>query len=308
MKMQKRKSGLIAIAIVVIAAGTMYSCSKKSAPSLPKIGPYDNSNQVASANLLAHWTFDGTDNETISGTAPTKSVGNSFTTGVKGQALSLSNGYLLFPTITALSSANAIPSVTVSLWINVDNRDTVASSFFALTGLTSVQTDWNQGPVNVYAETGHPTAYDDTLVLHGAFHSYAGGNYNLGGDNINDYGIRGTDFQTVLGTKKWVHYVMRYDGTGSNIDLFANGVRVSNNQFRNRTTGNPAVGIGPITLNTPTQVLIGGFPSLATGYTLAPNYGFESMLTGDIDEVRVYNAALQDTDIGYLYQLELAGR
>src|SRR5450432_1004254 len=208
MKMQKRRSGLIAIAIVVIAAGTMYSCSKKSSPSLPKIGPYDNSDQVASANLLAHWTFDGTNNEDKSGVGPTKAVGNSFVTGIKGQALNLSKGYLLYPTIAALSSANAIPSVTVSLWINVDNRDSVATTFFALTGLTSVQPDWNQGPLNIYAETGHNhTTYDDTLVLHSAFHSYSGGNYNLGGDNINDYGIRGTDFQTVHGTNKWVHYV-----------------------------------------------------------------------------------------------------
>src|SRR6202030_783436 len=115
-------------------------------------------------------------------------------------------------------------------------------------GLTSVQPDWNQGPLNVYVETGHPAAFDDTLDLHSAFHTYSGGNYNLGGDNINDYGVRGTDFQTVHGAKKWIHYVMRYDATGSNIDLFANGVRVSNNNFRNRTTGTPPVGIGPIVL------------------------------------------------------------
>jgi Concanavalin A-like lectin/glucanases superfamily len=307
MKMQ-RKFSLITACIAVIAVAFISSCSSKSTPALPKIGPYDNSDQVAATSLLAHWTFDGTNNEKISGKAPTTAVGNSFVTGVKGQALSLANGYLLYPTITALSSANAIPSVTVSLWVNVDNNGTTASSLFCLTGLTSVQPDWNQGPLNVYVETGHPVATDDTLALHSAFHSYSGGNYNLGGDNINDYGVRGTDFQTVLGAKKWVHYVMRYDATGSNIDIFANGVRVSNNNFRTRTTGTPPVGIGPIVMNTPTQVLIGGWPNSATGYTNSPLQTFEGLLTGQIDEVRVYNIALQDTDIGYLYQLELAGR
>jgi hypothetical protein len=308
MKKQRRNSGLIAACAVIVLVGTMSSCSKKSTPALPKIGPYDNSNQIASSNLLAHWTFDGTNNETISGTAPTKTVGATFVTGVKGQALNLASGYLLYPTIAALSTANAIPSVTVSLWVNVDNNGATATNVFALTGLTSVQPDWNQGPLNVYMETGHPVATDDTLVLHSAFHSYSGGNYNLGGDNINDYGVRGTDFQTVHGTKKWVHYVMRYDATGSNIDLFANGVRVSNNNFRNRTTGAPPVGIGPIVLNTPTQVLIGGFPNSATGYTNSPLQTFEGLMVGQVDEVRVYNIAMQDTDIGYLYQLELAGR
>jgi Concanavalin A-like lectin/glucanases superfamily len=307
MKRQFWNLGFLVITCL-LAVGLITSC-KKSNNTLPKIGPYDNSDQVASSNLLAHWTFDNTYNEVKSNTAPTKSVGASFTSGVKGQALALNNGYLLYPTIPALSSANALSGgVTVSLWVKVDNNGTTASSFFALTGATGTQTDWNQGPLNVYAETGHSTAYDDTLVLHSAFHTYANGNYNIGGDNINDFGTRGTDFQTVLGAKKWIHYVMRYDPSGSNIDLFANGVRVSNNNFRTRQVGNPPVGIGPIVINPPTQVLIGGWPNATTGYNLSPVQPFEGLLTGDIDEIRVYNIPLQDSDIGYLYQLELAGR
>jgi hypothetical protein len=308
MKTTKRKVSLLIVATSVLLAGATFSCKKSSTATLPKIGPYDNADQVSSATLLAHWSFDGSNAEAISGTAPTTANGASFTTGVKGQALSLASGFLVYPTITKLSSAAAIASVTVSMWIKVDNTGGAANSFFALTQPLAVQTDWNQGPINMYAENGRPAAYDDTLVLHAAFHSYSGGNYNLGGDNINDFGVRGTDFQTVLGTKKWVHYVMRYDGAGSNIDIFANGVRVSNNNFRNRTTGNPPVGIGPITINTPTQVLIGAWPNADAGYTLSPVQTFQGKLTGQIDEIRVFGSALQDTDIGYLYQLELAGR
>ena len=315
MKTSKAKFNLLLTGIALVAVGAISSCKKDSTTTLPKIGPYDNSNQVASANLKAHWTFDGTNNETIAGTAPITSVGASFVTGENGfgQALHLTNGYLLYPTIAALSTANAISSVTVSLWINVDNSGTAkASSFFALTQPTTVQADWNKGPLNVYAENNKPLAYDDTLVLHSAFHLYtplpAPGNYNIGGDNINDYGVRGTDFQTVLGTKKWVHYVMRYDGTGSFIDLFANGVRVSNNNFRFRGIGTPAVGIGPIVINTPTQVVIGGWPNADAGYLLSAVQPFQGLLTGSIDNIRVFNTAMLDSDIGYLYQLELAGR
>ena len=101
---------------------------------------------------------------------------------------------------------------------------------------------------------------------------------------------------------------MVYDGAGSNIDLYANGVLVSNKNFRNRTTGTPPVGIGPITLSTPTQVLIGGWPNAATGYTKSTAQTWQGLYTGGIDEVRVYNKALSGTDIGYLYQLESAGR
>jgi hypothetical protein len=307
MRQVKLKTAVLA-GIALIGIGTITSCKSDKA-SLPKIGPYDNSNQVASANLLAHWTFDGTYAEEKSGKTPTTSVGASFTTGIKGQALHLVNGYLIYPTIPALSSANALSSVTVSMWVNVNNNGSKATSFFALTQPTSVQADWNQGPLNIYAETSKdPLTYNDTLVLHSAFHTYSGGNYNIGGDNINDYGVRGTDFQTVKGTNRWVHYVMQYNGNTSNIDLYADGVRVSNNNFRNRTTGTPPVGIGNIVMNTPTQVIIGGWPNSDAGYSLSAAQVWQGLMTGSIDEIRVYNTAIAETDIGYLYQLEKAGR
>ncbi|UAY51561.1 LamG domain-containing protein [Ferruginibacter albus] len=302
----KNRIFISAMSILSIAIfGT--SCSKDNS-TLPPVNGYNASNDVASSSLLAHWTFDGTNNETISGTAPSTSNGASFGTGIKGQGLSLNNGYILYPTIAALSSANALGSFTVSAWINTDNRDTLASSVFALTKTTSAQTDWNDGPINMYVETvkNHLT-YDDTLVLHGAFATYPGG-IRAGGDNINDYGVRGVDFQTVLGTKKWVHYVLRYDGAGSNIDIYANGTRVSNNNFRFRGAGTPAVGLGALVMPVPTQVLIGGWPSATTGFTNSAAQTWQGLFVGSIDEVRVYNKSLSDLEIGSLYQLELAGR
>lgn len=285
------------------------SSCKDNNQKLPQIDGFDNSDQVASDHLLAHWTFDGTLNEAISGTAPTTSVGNSFTDGIKGQALDLSQGYVLYPTIDNLSGENAIPSVTVSAWINIDNNGSTASSIFALTQSTSTQSDWNTGPINMYAETGHPVATDDTLALHAAFSTYIDGT-RYGGDNINDYGVRGTDFQTVLGTNQWVHYVMRYDGNESNIDIYADGVRVSNDKFRHRTynPGSGDVGIGPIAINSATQVLLGGWPNADAGFSNSAAQTWQGMLTGKIDEVRVYNEALSDSDIGALYDLEKAGR
>ena len=299
---------VILIVTALLGLFILNACSKSSTAKLPPINGYNTSNDVASASLLAHWTFDGTNNETISGTAPSVTTGASFSTGVKGQALTLANGYLVFPTIPKLSSANAISSVSVSCWVNTDNRDSLASSVFAITKATGAQTDWNDGPVNVYLETGkNHLTYDDTLVLHSAFATYSTGS-RQGGDNINDYGVRGTDFQTVHGTKKWVHYVMRYDASGSNIDIYANGVRVSNNNFRNRTTGTPPVGLGAIVSPTPTQVLIGAFPNAAVGYAGSATQAWQGLYVGSIDEIRVYNVALTDLEIGSLYQLELVGR
>lgn len=292
---------------MIVAVGLIGSCSDDS--KLPAVNGYNNSDEIAADNLLAHWTFDDTYNEDISSTAPATKTGDSFVTGIKGKGLHLNNGFLRYPTIDALSSANAIPSVTVSAWVNITNNNSTASSIFCLTQALATQTDWNTGNINMYAETGKPLTKNDTLVLHAAFATYIDGT-RYGGDNINDYGVRGTDFQTLKGTGRWVHYVMRYNGAESNIDIYADGVRISNNNFRHRTynPGSGDVGLGNITCSTPTLVLIGGWPNSDCGYTNSAAQTWQGKLTGDIDEIRVYSKALTDLEIGSLFALETDGR
>lgn len=303
----KQISAWVLAGAVMITVFT--SCSKSDdTATLPSIGGYNSSNDVASSNLLAHWTFDGTNSEDISKTAPSNNSNATFTTGQKGQALQLNAGYLLYPTITKLSSASAIPSVTVSAWINTANNGKTAASVFALTQALTAQTDWNKGPINMYIDANAHPATSDTLQLHSAFHSYQNGNFDVGGDNVTGFGLAdaGKTYQVVKGANKWVHYVMVYDGSASTIDLYANNVLVSNSTYRKRDKD--GVPTGNIVLPTTTQVLIGGWPSPSTGYTNSTNQTWQGMYTGSIDEIRVYSKALSTADIGALYQLESAGR
>ncbi|HMK02767.1 MAG TPA: hypothetical protein VK489_01195 [Ferruginibacter sp.] len=305
--MKNNFNNLKIAALLVLAAGLINtSCTKadygddftKGDPP-PVPGGFTNSSQVAAANLLAYWNFDGSNKETKSSIAPTVESNASFVTGVKGQALHLNAGYVLYPTINALSSTNAIASCTVSMWVNFANNGSQASEFFALTQTPAAQTDWLT-ILNVAAETGRPFG-SENLVFHSWIGTYPGGNRN-GGDNINDYGNAGVDFQIVPKANQWVQYMMRYDGVAETIDLFANNIRVSNNNFRVRT------GLGPIISPTPTQVLLGGFPTMATGFPLSGNQSWQALLTGSIDELRVYSKALTDVEISALYQLEKQGR
>lgn len=285
------------------------SCKKEDGVAqLPAIGGYNTSDEVAATNLLAHWTFDGTNNEAISGTAPSNSSNAAFTTGKKGQALQLNSGFLLYPTITKLSSASAIPSVTVSAWINTANNGKTASSIFALTQVLAAQTDWNAGPINMYIDANAHPASSDTLQLHAAFHSYQNGNFDVGGDNVTGFGLAdaGKTYQVVKGANKWVHFIMVYNGSASTVDLYADNVLVSNSTYRLRDyKGTPT---GNIVLPTSTQVLIGGWPSASTGYTKSPNQTWQGLYTGSIDELRVYSRVLAPAEIGALFQLESAGR
>ena len=312
MKKFSMKNVSLILAGTFLFSAAITSCKdKKTDVVLPPIGGYNTSNDVAAANLKGHWTFDGNANESISSTAPSTSLRSSFVAGIKGQAVKLDSGYILYPTITALSATN-LGSVTVSMWINTDNQGngTRPTGVFALTLGATAQTDWNSGPINMYLENGRPATYDDTLVLHSAIATYGSG-ARVGGDNINDYGVRETDFKTVLGTNKWVQYILRYDGTGSFLDLYANGVLVSNNNFRFKYTGAlPGVGFGPLVLpaSTQTQVLVGGFPNDTNGFPMSPIQGFQGLYRGSIDELRYYDKALSPDEITALYQLELAGR
>src|SRR3954464_199307 len=81
-------------------------CSKKD--ELPAIDGYNNSNDVASSNLLAHWSFDSNNNENISNTAPKATFGTvGSTTGQIGKALQLTKGVVVFPPIAKINDANA---------------------------------------------------------------------------------------------------------------------------------------------------------------------------------------------------------
>lgn len=300
MKTSKISLGVLA---GVLTAGIFFaSCSKDDSPSLPPIGGYNSADEVATSNLVAYWGFNGDNKEGKSGVAPDKSENASFATGIKGQALSLSNGYLRYPTIAGLNSANGFASFTATAWVNAKNKDKGASSIFALNEALATQADWG-GAMGLILETASYKPASDTLVLKGILGQYSGP-VRAGHDNLNNFGVMGTDYQVVKGAGKWTQIVVKYDAATSTIDVYGNGVLVSNKNFRLRNDGK----LGPLVFPTSTTVLVGGFANSSTGYTKSPIQDWQSLFNGQIDEIRVYNKALSDGDISALYQLELAGR
>lgn len=272
--------------------------TKGDPPPVP--GGFTNSSQVAAANLLAYWSFDVNSYEVKSNTKPDSMVNTIASTGIKGNGLTFNQGFLSYPTIPALSTPNAVGSCTVSLWLKFANNGSKLTSFFALSRNVNVETSWLT-ILNVASETGNHPASDENLYFHSWIGNYASGNRN-GGDNINDFGVAGTDYQIFPGANKWVQYIMRYDGATSTIDLFANNILVSNKNFRVRT------GLGSLVAPIPTRVVLGAFPNSSTGFTNSPTEGFHGKYTGSMDEVRVYSKALTDVEISALFQLERQGR
>ncbi|QIP12332.1 LamG domain-containing protein [Spirosoma aureum] len=281
----------------VVMSTVFTSCKKEDTPSLPDIGGYASSNDIASASLLAHFPFDGNNIERKSGTAGT-ALNASFTTGAsgQGQALNLNAGYVSFPALSALTSASSLPSFTISAWVNVKNNGTSPSSFVTIARAG----EW-AGSVNLLAETGQRKATSDTLNVKGLLVQKASDGNASFQDNINSPD-KGGD-QAFKNAGKWSHLVFVYDASTSKITLYGNGKKINNPDYESRAyNGAP---LGNLTLFPVTNVIIGAWGTNLPG---GKPDSWQTPMTGQVDEVRIYSKALSVGDITSLYQLEQAGR
>jgi hypothetical protein len=298
----KKQFSIFSLGLAAILGGMVVisGCDKDNDDvNLPPIGGYNNSNEVASANLKAHWTFDNTQKEDISGVTPAQVVGASYISGRKGQAVSLNNGYLYYTGVTGLSSVTS--AFSVSAWVQVQNNlsgvNGAREVFQWVRANPSALPNEAFGNINLTLETQQyphtaATGYD-TLIIHPTFRDQANGLQ----DNTNNYPV--TAANLVKDTAgKWIHTLITWDPNTHKFDVWANGVKVGNYPDRGTSVFTPSAS---------TAAVIGGWISNVTGIGVTPQ-GFTLPFLGAIDEVRVFNKTLLDTEISALYLLEMAGR
>jgi hypothetical protein len=275
------------------------SCDDDDA--LPPIDGYNSSDEVASTNLLAHWTFDDTNAERLSGTAPSNTYGTvGFTTGQIGSALKLTKGVLVYPPITAINSANALNNFTVSLWVNVKGNKGTAdagfTSFFSLapSGVTDV---W--GDIHAAAETSHHLPGSDSLKLKNLLNTHPVGGGNSLQDNVaTTNGDKGKVFK---GAGRWAHYVMTWNATTHQFKLYGDATSVGGYDDRGTT--------GVLIMAVPVKAIFGSLPSADIGFAGAgAQQGWNPWANASIDDVRVFNTVLTDAEITALFNLGTAGR
>jgi hypothetical protein len=289
MQMRKITIGLLA---GMVAAGSILSSCKKEEATLPAIDGYNNANEVAATNLVAHWGFEDNGKETKSGASPVGTKGATYVTGIKGKALSLANGYLSYDAIAALSS---LPSATISAWVQVSNNGNNPSCIFTLTR----PNEW-AGNLNLMAETGWKKSTIDTLVVKGLLVTKKGGNDSWQ-DTRNEPSKGGVQANKVAGTSKFFHLVMTYDATTAGYMMYVNGVKVSNPEWEIRDGGK----LGSLAFATPTKPIIGAWGTNVSGGT---SEAWQVPMTGLLDEIRIFNKALSVGEIASLYKIESAGR
>lgn len=284
-------AGLVALALAAS------SCTKDGNPNnLPDVSPadyegtidgYNSSDEIFPDNLVAYWSFDQNNNETISNTAPTQTANDALVDGgVRGKALSLNRGFLYYAKQFPQFSTNEFKSWSISTWVKILNNGTTRTMLFQL-----ARPGMFTGNINFYLNTqANPATNTDVLRIQPVFATVGGGTQ----DNLNN------NLSPKIGMDKWTHLLLTYDGNSGVFNIWADGIKVGG--FPNRGTGNNL-----FRAYEPSEVIIGsnynGIPGKAvdTNTSVAP-------MTGQVDELRVYDRVLPDAHIRALFNLGKANK
>ncbi len=286
------------VAGVLLLSAAIAACKPDGNPNkLPSVNPADyagkidgfsSSDEVLPESLIAYWSFDDTKNELKTGTAPGSSAGDSYVTdAVRGKSLSLTAGYVYFPTQFQKFKTDTLKSWSISTWIKIKNNGSKRTMLFQLArpGIFT-------GNINFALNTnGYPATNDSILRIQPTFITIGGGTQ----DNVNS--LNGLD---KVSLNNWVHIILTYEYTTGIFNIWMNGVKVGG--YPSRGTGNNLY-----KSYEPSEVIIGsnynGIPgkSVSTDVTFAP-------MTGQIDEMRIFNRSLPDAFIRALYNLGKANK
>lgn len=259
------------------------SCYKKFDPKsyAPPftISGFSSSSEIASSNLVGYWPFDGSLIDSVSGTVGTN-TGTSFSDGFKGQALKGAlNGYVLSGGVPSANILN-MTSFTLSFWVNTPPPSTGIIGLFSLS-----KTDGFWGNIEMFFENGSTNAA-------GKFRTHL---FN----GTSDQEFASNDLINLF--DKWVNITASYDGGSSTYKLYVNGSLAS-------TVTNS--GFGPLHITNPGQIVFGTaqFMTNPSQTSATDAQSWASYLTGQLDEVRLYNTVLTPQEINALVVLQGKGK
>lgn len=292
------KLSFLKISTGLLGAGLfLFSCKKDGNPNnLPDVSPddyvgkidgYNSSDEVYPDNLIAYWSFDDTKNEMVTGTAPSTSANDTYVSGgVRNKALSLAAGYVYFPTAFSKFKTDSLKSWSISLWTKILNNGSKRTMLFQLArpGIFT-------GSINFQLNTqSFPATNLTTLRIQPTFSTVGGGTQ----DNINN------NLSPSIGMDKWTHIVLTYEFSTGVFNIWADGVKIGG--FPNRGTGNNS-----FKAYEPNEVIIGSNYNGIPGMSVSSDVSFAPM-TGQLDEIRMYNRTLPDAHIKALFNLGNANK
>lgn len=269
------------LSLVLLTSIILSSCFKKFdsdsyAPPL-NIGGFTSAKEIAPANLVGFWSFDGSYVDSVSGTAGTN-TGTTFTGGIKGQAMQGAlNSYV---TATPAASITGMTSFTITCWVN---SPPVSTGIIGLVNLAKTNGFW--GNINMFFENG-------STVTDGRFRA----NIHNG---TSDTWLAKDGIQSVFNV--WTNIALSYDAPSSTLKLYKDGSLIATSV---------AAGFGNLAFANVGQLVFGcvHFQTTPSQTSATGSQPWASFLTGQMDEVRIFNKALSDNEVNSLVKLEGRGK
>lgn len=280
MKKIKNKQ-LMILSGVIVSCLILSSCYKKFDPKsyAPpfSVGGYTSSKEISPANLVGYWAFNGSYIDSVSGASGTN-TGTTFSGGIKAQAMQGAlNSYVLF---TPGSAITGLRSFTITYWVNSPPPST------GIIGLVNLaKTDGFWGNIDMFFENGSTTTNGKfrAHIQNGATDSWVAkdGIVNL--------------------FNSWVAIAVSYDAATNTFKLYLNGTSIFSNTVAN---------FGQINFTNVGKMIFGTvqFQTVPSQTSATGSQPWASYLTGQLDEVRIYNKALADADVNALVKLEGRGK
>ncbi len=286
-----KNKNLTKLLVLALAGLLLTSCYKQFDPNsyAPKftINGFSSVNQIKPSNLIDYWAFNSSLIDSVSGTIGTNS-GTTFTNGFIGTGLGLdvaNKSYVMAASSAALKS---LQSFTISFWVNPTFKDADGNG----------QIDGVIGFVNVANATDF-WGYLDWFIENGSTPASATLKFHLRG-GASDTFIQKTGVANLFGV--WSNHTLVYDASTSMVTYYMNGSVLIPATAVPWTGPLNWSGIGPLVFGC-TQFQTN--PSLGTA---GGNQPWASYLSGSMDEIRIYNAALSATEVNSMVVLQGKGK
>jgi hypothetical protein len=253
--------------------GITYGAEKSFFVPIPG---YSSSSQVAAANLVANWAFNGSYIDSVSkvvGT-PVNASGVSFVTGKMGQAVQVKNrGYINSNVTNTIAN---LKSFTLTCWIQQPTSLANSPTTFMPFSLNKAGYSWEQ--TKFFMLFDQPDNATNTL-----------GKVCI----MDQWFDKGKVWPRML-DGNWHQMVMTFDGATGAFRVYIDGTLLPPSSTQ---TFAPQDNFGPADSFT-----LGG-PDDATNTA----NGWMNSLSGNLDEFRVFNKVLSVDEIGALYALQNKG-
>ncbi len=260
------------------------SCKKTTDPNAGKTDP----STIATTNLVAYFPFDGNGTETIASLTPTVTTGVTYVAGRRGQAYQGADLARLLYTLPTGSKLKTLTSFSVALWFKspLVTGDPVPN-FFQI----GKSDDLSWGNLTLGLDRLGATA--DSLQFHTFF-------LKTGVDFVNQHIPYANK---AFAINSWMHLVFEYNATTSKFKIYKNGVQVVTNAgVENRYANAASLPLGVLAFANADVINIGAWRPKSEGSATDVWMGW---FKGNLDEMRVYDKALSDTEVKDLFDAEV---